>query len=350
MNFETNTDSKRKLASIQVVSDVTSHPNADRLNISTILGWKVITTKEEAKVGDKIIYVEIDGMLPNSMNGMPPAVKTRLDKQKDDSFYHVKTIKIRGYISQGLIVPIVGELKHMQGYPIGTNVTGELGIFKYEAPSFDTDLEPSHKKFPSHLVPKTDETRIQSVPELLSMISNQPYYITVKCDGTSGTFLIDPINQELTCCSRNLIRTKPSIPNRSHPYWYVANKLGLEDKLRSKPYLAIQGEVCGPSVQKNKLNLKDLELLVFNIVDMRDRRSLTFLELVETCKELKLTMVPIVESGDSYKIGSIDDLLKLSEGKYAGSKQQREGIVIRLQDQSVSFKVINNKYLLKHGQ
>jgi ATP-dependent RNA circularization protein (DNA/RNA ligase family) len=96
------------------------------------------------------------------------------------------------------------------------------------------------------------------------------------------------------------------------------------------------------------MNLKDVELFVFNMVDMRDRSKLPFKDLYMTCQELGLRMVPLLEAADSFGYSTIPELLKLSEGKYPNSKNQREGLVFRSIDQAISFKVINNKYLMKH--
>jgi hypothetical protein len=58
-------------------------------------------------------------------------------------------------------------------------------------------------------------------------------------------------------------------------------------------------------------------------------------------------MAPVEEVGDSFGDYTISDLLEKSKGKYPNSKYQREGLVYRSQDQKVSFKVINNEFLLK---
>ena len=110
MEFESITEPKRKLASIQLVTEVIKHPNGDALELATVLGWQVVTRINEAKVGDKIIYCEIDGLLPGDAEWVPPAVRGRVEKQKDQTWYRIKTIKLRKELSQGLIIPIVSCL------------------------------------------------------------------------------------------------------------------------------------------------------------------------------------------------------------------------------------------------
>lgn len=360
---ESITEPKRKLASIQEVTEVIKHPNADALELATVLGWQVVTSVDrkenthEAIVGDKIIYCEIDSLLPGDAEWLPPAVRCRVEKQKDQTWYRIKSIKIRKELSQGLIVPIVKSISHMREYDVGTDVTEELKIAKFEPPITVVGEESSGIKFPSHLVPKTEELRVQSEPELFRSIQNQKYYITVKLDGTSGTFLRDPADDELICCSRNLVRPKPilregmdwKLLDNRYRYWKMALRYSLDSKLRETPHFAIQGEICGPGIQKNPLNLRELDFFVFNIVDMRNRQSLPYDQLVETCKKLGLKMVPVEEVGDKFECDDIKTLLKKAEGKYKNTKNQREGIVIRSQNQDISFKAISNVYLLKHG-
>ncbi len=349
---ETNTDSSRKLGSIQLVTEVNNHPSADRLELATVLGWQIVTRIGETKVGTKVIYCEIDGMLPGDAAWLPSAVQARIQSQKDPTWYRIKTIKLRKEISQGLIVPIVPAIKNMEDYEVGTNVTQELGIKKYEPPAlsglFATGGN-SGIKFPTHLLGKTDEPRVQSEPGLFKVLQNQPYYISVKCDGTSGTFVIDPESGDLLVCSRNLVRKRPDNPNVC-PYWYLAAKYDIENKLKDLGgHIAIQGEICGPNIQKNLMKLTDLELFVFNVIDIRDQKILPYSDFVRISKQLGLKTAPIEEVGDSFECDTIKDLLTKAEGKYKNTKQQREGIVIRSQNQDISFKAINNRYLLKHG-
>lgn len=377
MDKESNTDSNRKLASIQIVEHIEPHNNADSLELATVLGWQIVTRIGEAKIGELIVYCEIDSVLPNE-EWLPPAVKDRVAKSNRDTF-RLKTIKLRGEYSQGLIVPLVVDMPFdttkITKEDVGKDVTSELGIVKYEPPAlsgayamYQTN---SRNPFPTHILDKTDETRVQSVPKLFKLLQHKPYYATVKCDGTSVTFFIglpslfetdsgdeseiqtDPmktsmLEPELIVCSRNQIRHKPQ-NLKVCPYWYIAQKYNLEEKLNKVPHIAIQGEICGPNVQKNLLGLKDLELFVFNVVDLREPkgRKLPYNEMMAMCKYLELKTAPIEETGDSFEYESIKDVLGAAEGKYPKSKRQREGLVFRSKDQRISFKAINNRYLLR---
>ncbi|CAJ1955637.1 unnamed protein product [Cylindrotheca closterium] len=359
-------DRIRKLASVQTVSEILPHPNADRLELATILGWQVVVAKAELiQKGDKVVYCEIDSKLPSTATWLPEAVKRRIEGQKNKKdWFHVKTAMIRGQLSQGLIVLMKDLEEELED---GHDMTAKLGIEKYD----DEETEESTgdrnkiklaggncwKPFPKELVPKTDEPRIQSNPWMLQSFkeSNSPYYATVKLDGSSGTFLIDPKTDEFWVCSRNHVRFHPNYgddsPKVMCPYWEAAKNANLEAKLREhNKNLAIQGEVCGPRIAKNPLGLDRIKLFVFDIYDLKTRRKLPFAELVSTCVKLGLTMVPVECVGDNSNVtehvSSIGNLLEASKGIYESSGNVREGLVLRSMDQKISFKVINNDYLL----
>lgn len=126
--------------------------------------------------------------------------------------------------------------------------------------------------------------------------------------------------------------------------------------LRRAPHLTIQGEICGPGIQKNRLALKTLALFVFNIYDIKAARYLNDAEMRQFCEDNNLPPVPIVEQGEAFEY-SIDGLLAKAEGKYPNTTNEREGIVIRPTTERrsevlagrLSFKAISNRFLLKES-
>ena len=303
-------------------------------------------------------------MLRVEASWIAPAIRTRIEKDNIKDFFRVKTIRLRGELSQGLIISIPEDFDDDQGesienalsgvasLPVGTDVTEMLQIQKYEPPMWSGRYSQFRGgkpagNFPTHLVTKTDELRIQSNPKLLPLLQGRPYYTTVKMDGTSGTYVLHPETSQLLVCSRNLIRKRPS-DLTTCPYWTVAEKYKLQSLLEGVPYLAIQGEICGPNIQKNLLSLKEVQFFVFNIVDIRDRHRLSYPEMKQVCSDLELPMVPLEASGESFPPITIKELLQSTKGFYAKTKHHREGLVIRSMDSTISFKAINNDYLLSY--
>jgi RNA ligase (TIGR02306 family) len=372
LELETNTDSTRKLASLQRVDAVNTHENADSLVLVTILGWQIVVRKDVVKVGDVVVYCEIDSLLPGDAVWLPEAIKDRIKLQSNKSYFRVKTIKLRNEISQGLIIPITASLQELLKYKfVGDDVADLLNIQKYETPALSGEFahpylnhhfhSDSTKKsnFPSHLVSKTDEPRIQSNVVFLKQMKDKPYYTTVKLDGTSATYVIDTkdsTNHEnpnpFLVCSRNLIREVPE-KMETCPYFYIAEKYEIEKKLRKlhaqDRFLAIQGEICGPNIQSNLLGLKELDFFVFTITDTRTHARLNVDELKNVCLVLGLKMAPIEKHSHSHSFDfvNVKDILETARGYYNNTKNHREGLVYRSEDQRISFKVINNDYLLK---
>ena len=113
----------RSLASVQIVERIDPHPNADRLELATILGWQVVIAKGETETGQKVVYCEIDSLLPWDAEWLPPAVKNRVEEGKP---FRIKTIKLRGEISQGLIIPLKGTSLSKIDDLVDTDVNQEI--------------------------------------------------------------------------------------------------------------------------------------------------------------------------------------------------------------------------------
>lgn len=341
---------ERKLATIQRIDKLEEIPNADNILKARVMGWDVVVKTGEFKEGDLCCFCEVDSILPD---GQPWAEFMRPRK------FRVKTCRLRGVLSQGLALPlsILPEqyIKDCEalgphgpvGLRVGDDITEVLGIKKYEIPEHNggAKLGNSAGNFP-HYVPKTDEIRIQSCLRCLDELGGQPYYITIKCDGTSSTFV--NYQDEFLACSRNFAKKEDD----ENVYWQMVRKYKLNEYLPKG--LAIQAEIIGPKIQSNKLMLKDIDLRVFTAYDIEKRRRLEYKYLVRLCNNLGLPMVPIIEEGDNFNY-DLEQLLELAKGKYEGTKNHREGIVVRPQyniyseklQGPLSFKVINNDYLLK---
>lgn len=337
----------RKLASIQKILEINSIKDADAIEVATVLGWKVVVKKNLHKVDELIVYIEVDSLLPEHPAFEFLRVSSWNEKLKS---YRLKSVKLRGQISQGLIVPIsvFPEIKE----PIeGMNVTELLGIVKYEPP-VPAEISGDAKSF-NWPISKTDEIRIQNLPKLLETMQGKPYYFSSKLDGTSSSFILDLDGQFHVCGHNYSFKEK-----EGNTFWNLAKKYSIKEKLetyfqKTGTHLAFQGETCGPGIQKNKLGLLEHDVFFFNVVDIDNRKVLSFEELITLCKEFGFKTVPILEQGNSFPYTTVEEMLSKSEGFYkndgfenAMSRQEREGIVVRTKDSAISFKVISNSFLL----
>lgn len=110
------------------IDNIQPHPNADRLELATVFNWVCVVQKGWVKAGDTVIYIPIDSVLPQPLIDIlfGPNSKIKLNNGR------IKTIKIRGAVSQGLIVDPVKV--GLQGAEIGSDVAKILNITKYEPP------------------------------------------------------------------------------------------------------------------------------------------------------------------------------------------------------------------------
>ena len=328
---------ERKLVSIQVIDSIAPIEGADNIVQARVMGWTVVVKKGEFAPGDRCVFFEIDSLLP--------------DGQAWSEFmrprgFRVRTLKLRGVLSQGLALPVSivgGELPD-----VGVDIRERLGVARYE-PALPDSREIAGP-FPGD-VPKTDEIRLQSALGVLDEIRGREFYVTAKVDGSSATY-VRGAGGELVACSRNW-----ALAAGANPVWRVAAKYDLAARLPAE--FAIQGEVCGPGIQKNRLGLAEVDLFVFSAYDVRAGRFLDFEPFVELCREHGLRTVPIervVRGGEAAAYPhDLDGWLDAARGFYAGTKQRREGIVVRpiVETPSatlggrLSFKVINNDFLLK---
>ena len=86
----------RKLASIQKIMNLQPIAQADAIEKATVLGWQLVVKKEEFKVGDLVVYCEIDSLMPH---------RTEFEFLKPRGM-RVRTIRLRGQISQGICFPL----------------------------------------------------------------------------------------------------------------------------------------------------------------------------------------------------------------------------------------------------
>ena len=198
---------ERKLATIEIIKELRPIENADKIEVAIVKGWECVVKKGEFKVGDKIIYVEVDSVMPD---------KPEYEFLRDRKF-RVRTIKLRGQISQGLVLPISTLPQNSSYFSIGHDVTELIGITKYLSPSERDEITQQERNiandknrlrkfmmkyswfrrlflskkqksgFP-YWVAKTDEERIQNIPHVLQQFADKEVYVTEKIDYQSVTF------------------------------------------------------------------------------------------------------------------------------------------------------------------
>ena len=345
---------ERKLATIRKIKEINPIEGADAIELAVVDGWQVVVAKNVGhQVGDLVVYCEIDSFLP-----IEPEFeflrKSSYKKMGDQEGFRLKTIKLRGQISQGLILPYsvipIAQFATAADLPEGMDVSEMLGIVKYEPP-IPAQLAGRVKgTFPSFLR-KTDEERIQNLEKEYTewtLSSKHQFYATEKLDGSSFTCYIK--NGEFGVCSRNM----DLLETEDNTFWAVARSLDLENKLKSLgKNICFQGEMVGSGIQGNHYNMKDQTVFFYNIFLIDEREYVGYDEFRNMLFDLDLACVPVLSYPFNFPADSeaafptVSALLRSAEGKSVlNDKVEREGLVIRSMDRTISFKAISNKFLL----
>ena len=388
---------KRALAYVTQVDEIKPIEGADRIEHCRVGGWWCIITKEyDLKVGDKVVYFEIDSKCPDDDERF---------KFLEPRKFKIKSIKMRGVYSQGLVMPVSTFEKELGADPELMIDCTELLNIRYSVEEDNTRKSNNaadmafktmcsrHKKFfqnklikkfmkykwfrrlmfmllgkkndkprdfPS-FVKKTYEERIENMPWVCG--NGKVYVASEKLDGTSSTYALMRKNKnrinptyEFYVCSRN-VRQKDETQKCYHDhniYWDMAFKYHIEDVLKSYmethpecEYVVLQGESVG-SVQGNPLKLAEDDFYAFNLIDDVRGRYGSY-EAREWLGNYGVKFVPLL--GTVVLPDSMEELKTLADGKsVVNPKVLREGIVYRSVDGVESFKNVSREYLLKKGE
>jgi RNA ligase (TIGR02306 family) len=313
--------------------------------------------------------------------------KSSYKKMGDLEGFRLKTLKLRGQVSQGLCLPLtilekddemkIGISKQPWGDQLqlgpyddaivieeGTDVTEYMCVLKYEPPIPASLAGKVKGGFPG-FIRKTDEERIQNMTKEFEDMKKHKYFVTEKLDGSSATYYFR--DGVFGVCSRNLELADPGEfepavvmcedgierPKKENTFWKVAKELFIQEKLGTlEQNYAIQGELIGEGIQGNPYKIKGHTLKIFNVFNIDNQEYLGLNEMEEFLKKINvdnhpLELVPVLNR--DYKLpDTIEEILAQADAKSVLHKDtDREGIVIRNHDKSVSFKAISNTFLLK---
>ena len=344
----------RKLASIQRIWKIEPIDGADRIELAHVLGWQCVVNKGQFQEMDLAVYFEVDSFLPVA----PEFVFLRASSYRKTDImgegFRLRTMKFRGQISQGLLIPVKVFPVIPDDVELGTDVTELLGVKKWEIEERITTGGTMIGTLP-YDIPHTDETRVQAEPGLIQEFAGLEYYISTKMDGSSHSVCIDENGFHVTGHNYEYK------DDGNSPFYELVKSTDLRAKMEAFAVdhnlssFTIQGELCAPGIQKNRLKLTKPAWYVFTVRENGKRVSLN--RMLEVCATLGLENVPIEEVGTDLpaKYPTVEALLERADGNYPkGGK--KEGIVIRptepvyceLISAALSMKVVSNKYLLKN--
>jgi RNA ligase (TIGR02306 family) len=332
----------RKLATIRTIAEIRPIENADAIELAIVDGWQAVVKKGEFSVGDNIIYLEIDSWVPHSLAPF-------LSKGRDPREYNgvpgevLRTMRLRGALSQGLILPM-----SVLGFPVIDNdgsgdVTEVLGIQKYEREQSAQLAGITRGSFPS-FIPKTDQERVQNLKRELVDWQDQgiEWEVTEKLDGSSMT--VYRYNDDVGVCSRNLNLKEDD----NNTFWKTAiNQQLIETLTHAGVNYALQGELVGPGIQGNRYGLDNHQFFLFDVYDIDRGEYLAPADRRQWADAFNIHHVPILEH-DLFT-PTIPDALAMAEWESFRGSKTREGIVFKSLCGKRHFKAISNKFLLKGG-
>ena len=289
-------------------------------------------------------------------------------------------MKLRKQLSQGFCVPY--SETGLKGNAVGDDVTKALGVVKYEKAeeaSMNNTGGTGNKSgktalgFPK-FVPKTDQTRVQNISAmyLKAVADGEEFEESFKLDGSSLTaFVKDGVKG---VASRNvgfrmedekrtffgavkdwLLQRKPLLHKKwnrvikadDNAFTQMASEAGLiEAIVADGRNLAIQGEMVGPSIQKNFEGVDKNEFYCYDVFLIDEQRYMLPAERVEFCKTRNVQHVPINYVGP-LQAPDVAGALVRADGPSGIKGKFREGFVYKSVKRDFSFKAISNKYLLK---
>lgn len=335
----------RNLVSIKTIDAINPIPDADAIEAAALGGWTVVVKKNEFRVGESVLYFEIDSFLPSTVKDfeflLTRGTKTAVSPYTNDEVVgHVlRTARLRGVISQGLVLPLNWGIDDETRQETVDSIMEDLGVFKWEppVPAGGGAIAP----FPSE-ARKTDSERVQNLnPDFFQMLNRDDWVATEKIDGTSATF-VKTEGGEFFMCSRNWVLD----PTQKHAHAAIAAKYNFDSQMPLGSI--IQGEIFGEGIQGNPLKIQGIQFRVFSTQGIEAST-----ELGRQIEEIRVptldwTLPPtIVEAVDQANkmVSSINPKVQ-AEGVIWWDKSGTDHPELEYRP---NFKAINNQFLLKNG-
>ena len=356
------------LVSVQEITNIRKHINADKLVVATVQGYEVIINPQafgesmetfSQLKGRKGVMFYIDSVIPDEHRKLE--IFSYLENGR------VRTVKLRKEYSQGLFLSfdsVAPLVKIDLDATVNTDLTSQFNVVKYYE---QTDKERPNKSSPSFCqpfpqwFPKTDQPRLQEQVGLLTNFNDRRFVATVKIDGMSSTYYYNPDEKEGGICSRNYRLTESTVP-KEKPDPHFANieqKYSILEKLKIQGRrLAIQGEIYGLGINSNRMKTNNVDFAVFDIYEWNENGSgkyLPYEDVVKLCQLLSLPIVPFVCYFD-HLMANVSEWVQLAEKQVYDQISSvkglpAEGVVVKTCDNStpyMSFKVISRLYLEKY--
>lgn len=283
------------------IKEIKTHSNADKLELGKIEGseYQFVVGKGEFKPGDKVVYFPIDSILPKELSDYFNVTNFLSGKDKN----RIKTVKLRGEISQGLVLPYLRVMAYLNeknngmGFdPKQVDFTETLGVTKYEPPAI-LERGGNLVRLPE-FVPVYDIEGCDNYPEVVEYLMDKKIWVSEKMEGMNFSIAID-LEGKIYVNQRNY--SIEEIENGSHTFWKYSRERGLIDLLQHlqkndfpNSLITLRGEFLGGKIQANFYDLKDFEVKLFDLeVNRKPLNVEDFINILNKYGKIN-SMVPIL--------------------------------------------------------
>lgn len=330
------------------IEKVVNHPFADALDIATVLSdYPVIIKRGEYKVDDLAAYLPIDTIVPDTEQFyfLCPKAYEKYEQdgeikqrqvgnkymlgQVPEKYRVIKAKKIREIYSQGMLA----SFPQIPDFPlvVGDSVVDVLSLKKLE--EIEEDNIPNAKRIrggnaekapQGWAIPHYDIDGLRKY--LACLLPEEEVVLTEKIHGSNAAFCHD--GTRLWVKSRNFYKRMDS----DDPWWDIAIRYGLEEKLARFPMKVFFGEMYG-QVKGFRYDCEIIDgamhskIRFFDIWDAKEMRYMDYDPFVTTVTEAGLPLVPELYRG--LWLGK-ELMYPYAEGLTTlGGKHIREGFVVR---------------------
>jgi RNA ligase (TIGR02306 family) len=315
---------------VVIIENVVTHPNADKLDICTVLGnYPVISKRGEYRIGDKAVYLSIDALVPLDDERWEFLRPTPAD---NTGYFRIKAKRLRGIFSMGILTPAYSS------WEVGMNVKELLGIEKYE-PEVKFHMQTDAEANPGFIPTYTDIDGYRKYSNLFQ--EGEEVVCLEKIHGANLRVVYK--DGRLWVGSHHQI--KKDMPG--NVWWEVLRQNNYIDKFAMYPDYVFVGEVYG-QVQDLKYGAKNGQLFfsIFDVWNITQHKYLDWPDVEQMASTMGIPTVPVLYSGPWKK-----ELVSLAEGPTTinNAGHVREGFVMKTIKESWD-PVINRRILKYVGQ
>lgn len=337
------------------------HPNADRLEVAVIKGWRTIVQKGKFTVGDLVVFIPPDAILKKEIHEHLGITKycAELPKKADGtrpSERRVKAARLRGEPSYGTVMTL-WDLAHFDSrsqftdddtllvcpeYNEGLDVTALLEITKWQPPMKSTqgDQEKDHPQF----VKYTDIEHFKNHRRIFEV--GEGVVVMSKLHGTNCRlgYIYDEDDDgnaawQLAAGSHKTRRKQFDAKGNECLYWKpflwypkIVDMLRWTHDMTDAPVI-VYGEIYGSGVQDMTYGMEN-GFKDFRVFDIQTGGVYEDWSMVlDVCQQFNIPTVPVLYQGPYYE-GLVDEY---TDGPVAvcdpndiqGKFKGREGIVIK---------------------